>query len=107
MKRILFEDKVGNRTISLSTPVYEAVREFIMRVLMEKGEITFIELLNLAEQDSSLRLEGDVSWCFLVVKRDLAARGIIHVTIGLGRSRVQLISLSRKKRSTLASIGYY
>ena len=58
MKRILFEDKVGNRTISLSTPVYEAVREFIMRVLMEKGEITFIELLNLAEQDSSLRLEA-------------------------------------------------
>ena len=97
---------VGNRTISLSTPAYESVKEFIMRVLMEKGEITFIELLNLAEQDSSLRLEGDMSWSFLVVKRDLAARGIIHVTIGLGRSRVQLISLSRKKRSTLASIGY-
>ena len=107
MKKILFEDKVGSRTISLSMPVYEAVREFIMRVLMEKGEITFIELLNLAEKDSSLRLEGDVNWCFLVVKRDLAARGIIHVTIGLGRSRVQLISLSQKKRSTLASIGYY
>lgn len=106
MKTILLEDKVGNRTRSLSTPVYDSVKEFILRVLVEKGEITFIELLNIAEQESSLRLEGDLSWCFLVVKRDLEARGIIHVTVGLGRNRVQLISLSRKKRSTLALIGY-
>src|SRR5688500_2000213 len=101
MRTILFEDPLGKRTLSLSTPVYESIKEVILTVLMERGEVTFIELLSAATQNDSLRYEGDMNWCFLVVKRDLEARGIVKVTM-LGRSRVQVISLSRKKRSALA-----
>jgi hypothetical protein len=101
MRTILFEDPLGKRTLSLSTPVYESIKEFILTVLLERGEVTFIELLSAATQNGSLRYEGDMNWCFLVVKRDLEARGIVKVTM-LGRSRVQVLSLTRKKRSALA-----
>ncbi len=99
MKTILLVDALGKRTLSLSTPVYESIKEFILSIVKEKGEILFTELLDLAEQNKTLLYEGDMSWCFLVVKRDLEARGIIRVKVGLGPRRAQLLSLNRKKRS--------
>ena len=99
MKTELLVDVFGKRTLSLSTPVYESVKEFILAAVKEKGEVLFTELLDHAEKNKSILYEGDLSWCFLVVKRDLEARGIISVTIGLGRRRAQVLRLSKKKRS--------
>jgi hypothetical protein len=42
----------------------------------------------------------------LVVKRDLEAKGIITVKIGLGPERIQVISINKKKRQPLALWGY-
>ncbi|WP_276371238.1 hypothetical protein [Chryseolinea sp. H1M3-3] len=106
MKTILLVDALGKRTLSLSTPVYESIKEFILNVVKEKGEILFTELLDLAEQNKTLLYEGDMSWCFLVVKRDLEARGIIKVKVGLGPHREQLLSLNKKKR-TAARSSYF
>jgi hypothetical protein len=106
MKTILFQDALGKRTLSLSTSVYESIKEFILTILTKRGEVTFMELLDAAAQNDCLRYEGELNWCFFVVKRDLDARGIIKVSMPLGRSRIQVIRLSRKKRSALALIGY-
>ena len=95
----------GNRTLSLSTPVYESIKEFILSTLSEKGEVTFVSLLEEAEQSNLVQFEGDNGWCFLAVKRDLEARGLIKVTIGLGKNRAQVISLNKKNTSTLALSG--
>jgi hypothetical protein len=101
MKTTLLERADGKKTLSISTDVYDSIKDFILTVLAEKGEIPFIDLLAIASQNGSLRYEGNLNWCFLVVKRDLEARGIIYVTISGGRNRVQIISRSKKKRSVL------
>jgi hypothetical protein len=106
MKTILLVDALGKRTLSLSTPVYESIKQFILAVVKEKNEVLFTDLLDQAEQDKSIVFEGDMGWCFLVVKRDLEARGIIKVKVGLGPRRAQVLSLN-KSRKTIPGFMYF
>jgi hypothetical protein len=96
MKTILLGDRLGKKTLSLSTAVYESIKESILSTLSKTTEISFMELLRHME-DECVQFEGDRNWCVLVVKRDLEARGIIKVKISTGRSRGQVISLNKKK----------
>lgn len=105
-KTILLVDSLGKRTLTLSTPVYESIKGFILAELKEKGGVLLTALLDRAEQDKTIQFEGDMSWCFLAVKRDLEARGIIKVTIGLRRNRSQVLSLSKKRRSAITLMSY-
>lgn len=106
MKTTLLADKRGRKTVTISTQVYESVSEFILSTLRETGEVTFTSLLERASQNVTLKVGGDMSWSFLKVKRDLEARGVIKVSIGLGPKRVQVISLNKKRKSSPILTGY-
>jgi hypothetical protein len=106
MKTVLLVDALGKRTLSLSTPVYESIKQFILSVVKEKSEVLFTELLDQAERDKTILFEGDMGWCFMVVKRDLEARGIIKVKVGLGPRRAQVLSLNKSRR-TIRSFMYF
>lgn len=107
MKTTLLADKRGRKTVTISTQVYESVSDFILSMLKETGEITFTSLLEQASQNASLPVEGDMSWSFLKVKRDLEARGIIKVSIGLGPKRIQMISLNKKRKSVSIQTDHF
>jgi hypothetical protein len=96
MKTTLFVDKHRKRTLTISTPVYESIKNFILHTIKQTNEVTFTYLLEQAAQNKTLQFEGNMSWCFLTVKRDLEARGIIKVSIGLGPRRIQTISMNKK-----------
>ena len=96
MKTALLDDVGRKKSVFLSAAVYDSIKDFIMSLLAEKGEVTFTDLLSAAAKHGSLHYEGDRNWCFLLVKRDLEARGIIDVAISRGRNRVQIIRPSKK-----------
>lgn len=101
METVLLRDRRGKKILSLSTSVYNSVKESILSALSETGEISFFDLLHRLEQNVSVQFKGDLNWCFLVVKRDLEARGIIKIAISSGRNRAQVISLNKKKNPPL------
>ena len=101
MKTTLLADANGKKLNYISSSVYVSIKDFILTVLAEKGEVNFIDLLAAAAQNGSLCYEGELNWCFLVVKRDLQARGLIDVAISRGRNRVQIIRPSKKNRTIL------
>jgi hypothetical protein len=96
MKTILFTNKSRRRTLTISTRVYDSMRNFILETLSENDGITFTSLLDKATADDALLFEGNLSWTLLLVKRDLEARGIINVKIGFGQARAQIITLQRQ-----------
>jgi len=99
MRTILLKSEDARKSrIDMLTAVYESISNFIVSSLHEKGQITFYDLLDEALRDKTLKFEGDLSWCLLHVKRDLEAKEIIKVTLGVGPSRTQTIKLVKKKR---------
>jgi hypothetical protein len=96
MKTILFTNKSRRRTLTISTVVYDSMRDFILETVAENDGVTFTSLLDKATSRKDLLFEGNLSWTLLSVKRDLEVRGVINVKIGFGHERAQIITLKKQ-----------
>ena len=57
---------------------YDTVREAILAVVRERGEITFDELGEAVEKKLRGRLDGSIMWYVTTVKLDLEAGKVIR-----------------------------
>ncbi|MFN8418834.1 MAG: hypothetical protein U0528_06280 [Anaerolineae bacterium] len=66
--------KVG---VNMSRATYDLVRQTILEVMQERGEVTFRELFDNVIARLSGNFEGAVGWYATTVKLDMEARGEI------------------------------
>lgn len=66
--------KVG---VNMSRATYDLVRQTILEVMQERGEVTFRELFDTVIARLSGNFEGAVGWYATTVKLDMEARGEI------------------------------
>ena len=80
----------GKSGVNISRAKYDQIRETIVSVLGERGEMTFTDLG--AEMSNRLegRFEGSISWYYTTVKLDLEARGVIERIDGRSSQRIRL-----------------
>jgi hypothetical protein len=102
MKISLLNSKGKASSVRISTDSYESIRDFILLLLQQHQEVTFNLLLDEASRNNTLKYEGDLSWCLILVKRDLEARGVIEIKFDIASSRVQIVKLVKRKRTSMA-----
>jgi hypothetical protein len=67
----------GKKGVNISKQKYELMKDSILKVLKEKGEVTLTELNTLVESDLGDSFDGRVGWYLMAVKLDLEVREII------------------------------
>lgn len=72
---------------------YDRIKETILDLVNEQGEITFGELTRLAKKRLK-NFDGSVSWYVVTVKLDLEARGMLE---RIPKSRPQRLRLKERK----------
>ena len=92
-ERILTLHPKGKQGVNISRARYDLVREAILGIIRDYGEITFTELMMTCEHMLIGRLEGgSVSWYTTTVKLDLEARGFIEQVPGSRPQKLRLRS---------------
>jgi hypothetical protein len=84
----------GKEGVNISRSKYALMRETIIAILSERGELTFSELGDETNDRLVGRFEGSIRWYYTTVKLDLEARGIIE---RIGPGSPQRIRLSAPK----------
>jgi hypothetical protein len=86
----------SRRSSKIRIDVYEQMTMFIIETLKQEKEITLLDLLNRAKQNTQWQLGGDIQWYLLKVKQDLEARSVIKIRRDL-RESTQTIRLFHYK----------
>lgn len=80
----------GKKGVNILTNKYKQVKDTIIKILEESGEIEFKQLNRRAEDALTGKFEGKVPWYVVTVKLDLEARGIIERVPKSSPQRVRL-----------------
>jgi len=78
------EDKIltlhphGKKGVNILRRRYEFIKDYMIKTIQEKGEITYDELNDMAVDELSENFDGKVNWYVVTVKLDLEARGVIE-----------------------------
>lgn len=90
---------------SIPKEEYDTWSYFILSSLASSEELTLTELLEKADQKTSLpegsKVDSKVSWYVLQVKRDLETRGLIKVMPSAKKKHTFLIQLTRQGMSKI------
>ena len=92
MKRIHTSHPAGKKGVNISAEKYEKIRDTLITILKEKGQITYRELNKIAIDRLKNNFEGSISWYVVTVKLDLEANGIIERIPGSKPHEVKLKS---------------
>jgi Family of unknown function (DUF6958) len=76
--QILTQHPQGRRGVSMSKAKYDMVRETILGLIRDYGEISSTELLMRCEQLRADSIKDSLSWHVTRVKLDLESRGEIE-----------------------------
>ena len=68
----------GKKGVNILKRRYDTIKDFILKTLQERGEISFEELSDLAVEKLSKTFDGKVLWYVVTVKLDLEARNLIE-----------------------------
>ena len=68
----------GKKGVNILKRRYDTIKDFILKILQERGEISFEELSDLAVEKLSKTFDGKVLWYVVTVKLDLEARNLIE-----------------------------
>lgn len=82
----------GKQGVNISRAKYEMIKNAILEILRENGEMSFSALGDAVKAKLEGQFEGSVSWYFTTVKLDLEARGILE---RMTKSSPQRIRLTR------------
>lgn len=80
----------GKQGVRIDRAKYDLVAQAIQDSLGERGEITFMELVQIVEVKLQARLQGSVAWYVTTVKLDLEAREKIARVPGVQPQRLRL-----------------
>lgn len=89
--KILTLHPQGKKGVNISFEKYHFIKNFIIKTLAEKGEVTFENLTDMAVKELSDRFEGKVIWYMVTVKLDLEARKIIQRIPGTSPHKLKLL----------------
>jgi hypothetical protein len=64
--------------VNISRAKYDLIRETILDLIRDRGEITFADLTTQCKEQLAGRFEGSIPWYVVTVKLDLEARGEIE-----------------------------
>lgn len=68
----------GKKGVNINAKKYYQIKETLLDIIQEYGEITYQQLSDLTEKRLEGKFEGKVVWYVVVVKLDLEARKIIE-----------------------------
>ena len=68
----------GKMGVNILKRRYDIIKNFIISVIKDKGEITFSDLTDQAVEELSKTFDGKVVWYMVTIKLDLEARKIIE-----------------------------
>lgn len=76
--RIMTLHPQGKKGVNILQRRYDLIKDFIIKTLTEKKQMTYQALDKLAVQELKDTFDGKVGWYVVSVKLDLEARGIIE-----------------------------
>jgi hypothetical protein len=76
--------------VNISKEKYDIIREQIVNILRENGEVVFKDLPAIVKRKLKGRFDGSISWYTTVVKLDLEARKVIERVPQTKPQRVRL-----------------
>lgn len=77
-EKILTLHPQGKHGVNILKRKYIVLKNFILKTIRQRKEITFEELCDLAEDELTNSFDGKVLWYLVTVKLDLEARGLIE-----------------------------
>ena len=77
-ERILTLHPEGKKGVNILKSRYDRVKDTLVSILEESGEITFQQLNDFAIEKLKGNFDGKITWYVVSVKLDLEARGIIE-----------------------------
>jgi len=80
----------GKKGVNIDKDKYEMMKDAILAILHESGEITFGGLMELIEKRLAGKFDGSISWYCTNIKLDLEARKTITVTRLKGRQTIRV-----------------
>jgi hypothetical protein len=87
-----------HRTSKVPKRYYDLLRQFIISQLVDHGELTLTELLDLAKNKLASEVGFALNWYLLEVKKDLYARGLIVLSFKVGCEQFIKIKPSSKRK---------
>lgn len=81
----------GKSGVNLSKAKYDLIRDAIIDVVRENGEITFADLTTTVEENLGDSFDGSVPWYVTTIKLDLEARGVIERLPNVSPQRLRLV----------------
>ena len=77
-EKILTLHPQGKQGVNILVRRYTVIKNFILKIIHQRKEITFEELCDLAEKELTDSFDDKVLWYLVTVKLDLEARGTIE-----------------------------
>lgn len=102
-EKILTRHPEGKQGVNISRQKYDHIKDAILRVLHERGEIAFKDLPEAVADQLAGVFEGRMMWYVVTVKLDLEARGLIERVPKKTPQRVRL-AVTRSTRPKVASL---
>ena len=95
--RILTIHPEGKKGVNILKNKYEQVKDTLITIVEEKGEISFTDLTEQAKQRLAGKFDGKITWYVVTVKLDLEARGILQ---RVPKTNPQKLQLQFKREKT-------
>jgi hypothetical protein len=89
-EKVLTLDPEGKQGVYFSKEKYTVIREAILSILVDQGEILFKDLPAAVDRQLQGNFDGLISWYVTTVKLDLEARKLI---VRVAQSRPQRLRL--------------
>ncbi len=89
-EKILTKHPQGKQGFSISKARYDLIRETILQIIRDYGEISFTELLMMCEHILTGKFSGSISWYATKIKLDLEARGEIERVPSASPQKIRL-----------------
>ena len=67
----------GKQGVNILKSRYDMMKDSIITILNDKGQVSLAELGTLVEKDLANTFDGKIGWYLMAVKLDLEARGIL------------------------------
>ena len=89
--KILTKHPAGKQGVNILKRRYDLIRDTILAVLRDKGDLTFTQLAAESSKRLRGRFDGKVAWYVVTVKLDLEARKVIERVPKTRPQRIKLV----------------
>ncbi len=90
-ERIMTLHPDGKAGVNIRKQQYDTIKEAILAVISERGEVFFKELPTAVDEQLNHNFGGSISWYVTTVKLDLEARNIIERIPKSSPQRLRLV----------------